>query len=177
MPYQYLALLRGVNVGGKNQLPMKDVARMFVEAGCSAVQTYIQSGNILFNAPAKTARRIPMILPEQIDERFGHRPPLVVRTTGQLAAVVAENPFPQVSEDALHVMFLSEPSGPARVKELDPARSSPDAFLVRGSEIYLWLPNGSARTKLSNAYFDSKLSNISTSRNWRTVTRLLQMMR
>jgi uncharacterized protein (DUF1697 family) len=63
------------------------------------------------------------------------------------------------------------------VKELDPARSSPDAFRVRGSEIYLWLPNGSARTKLSNAYFDSKLSNISTSRNWRTVTRLLQMMR
>ncbi len=75
------------------------------------------------------------------------------------------------------MMFLGDTPEAAKVKTLDPARSSPDAFAVRGGEIYLHLPNGSADSKLTNAYFDSKLSTVSTSRNWRTVTSLLALMK
>ena len=95
MPYGYLALLRGINVGGKNKLPMKDLAEMFLKAGCSEVRTFIQSGNVLFNAPAKVAKQIARTVPEQIDKRFGHRPPFVIRTAEQLAVVAANNPFLQ----------------------------------------------------------------------------------
>ena len=179
MPYACLALLRGINVGGKNKLRMKDLAEMFLKAGCTDVRTFIQSGNVLFNAPAKVAKQIAQTIPEQIEKRFGHRPPFVIRTAEQLAVVAASNPFlqPGAGERMLHVMFLADAPDPARVKDLDPARSSPDAFVVRGADIYLCLPNGVARTKLTNAYFDSKLATVSTIRNWRTVTTLLELMR
>ncbi|HZN92159.1 MAG TPA: hypothetical protein VFB81_05620, partial [Myxococcales bacterium] len=77
--------------------------------------------------------------------------------------------------DTLHVVFLADPPPPAKVAALDPARSPPDEFQVRGREIYLRCPNGFGRTKLSNAYFDSKLGTISTVRNWRTVLTLAEM--
>lgn len=179
MPYVYLALLRGINVGGKNKLPMKDLAEMFRKAGCTDVLTFIQSGNVLFNAPAKVAAKIATTVPEQIEKRFGHKPPFVIRTAEQLAVVAANNPFLQAGakEDTVHVMFLADTPDAARVKGLDAARSSPDAFSVRGADIYLHLPDGAGRTKLSNAYFDSKLATVSTARNWRTVMALLGMMK
>ena len=179
MAYQYLALLRGVNVGGKNKLPMKDLAAMFLAAGCRDARTFIQSGNVLFNAPAKVAKQISRAVPEEIEKRFGHRPPFVIRTADQLALVAANNPFLQAGADAdkAHVMFLADTPDAARVKGLDPLRSAPDAFAVSGADIYLYLPNGIADTKLTNAYFDSRLATVSTGRNWRTVTTLLQMMR
>ncbi len=179
MPYEYLALFRGINVGGKNLLPMRDLADMFVKAGCTDARTFIQSGNVLFKAPAKIAKQIGETVPEQIEKRFGHRPPILIRTAEQLAMVAANNPFLEAGadEDTVHVLFLAAAPEAARVKSLDPARSSPDAFAVRGAEVYLHLPNGVARSKLTNAYFDSKLATISTGRNWRTVTTLLEMMK
>jgi uncharacterized protein (DUF1697 family) len=157
---------------------MKELAELFLQVGCSEVKTFIQSGNVLFNAPAKVARKIAATLPEQIEKRFGHRPPLVIRTAEQLAMVAGNNPFlaAGAAEDMVHVMFLADTPDAARVEGLDAARSLPDAFAVRGADIYLHLPNGVAKTKLSNAYFDSKLATISTGRNWRTVLSLLAMM-
>lgn len=178
MPYKYLALLRGVNVGGKNKLPMKDLAEMFLASGCTDVKTFIQSGNVVFNAPAKVAKQISKTVPEQIEKRFGHRPPFVIRTAEQLAEGAANNPFLRGGGDETlaYLMFLADTPDAARVKGLDPARSSPDAYVVSGADIYLHLPVGIADTKLTNAYFDSKLATVSTCRNWRTVKALLEMM-
>ena len=177
-PYNYVALLRGVNLGGKNKLPMKDLAEMFLAAGCTDVKTFIQSGNVLFNAPAKVAGRIAAVIPEGVGKRFGHKPPIVIRTREQLAFAAANNPFLRdgASEDMVHLLFLADVPDANCVSALDPARSAPDAFAVRGAEIYLHLPHGVADTKLTNAYFDSKLKTISTGRNWRTVMTLLEMM-
>jgi uncharacterized protein (DUF1697 family) len=174
----YLALFRGINVGGKNKLPMKDLKTIFIAAGCEDVRTYIQSGNVIFRASSDVSGSLPGLIPAKVADDFGHRPPLILRTTGQLRDVVANNPFlaQGLPEDTLHVMFLADPPVPRRVDDLDPDRSRPDAFLVRGQEAYLHLPNGVADSKLTNVYFDSKLATISTGRNWRTVTRLLAMM-
>jgi len=174
----YVALLRGINVGGKNMLPMKDLCAMFGAAGCSEVRSYIQSGNVIFKADPGGAAQLPELITAQIAERFGHRPPVILRTVEQLREVVNNNPFLQAGagEETLHVMFLANRPDPARVETLDPNRSPPDAFAVRGQEIYLQLPRGVADTKLSNAYFDSKLATISTGRNWRTVLKLLELM-
>jgi uncharacterized protein (DUF1697 family) len=175
----YVALLRGVNVGGKNKLPMKDLAAIFVEAGCADVRSYIQSGNVVFRASPREATTLPGWISDKVAERFGHRPPVMLRTLEQVEAVLRNNPFLHggVDENALHVVFLADLPGPERVAGLDPNRSAPDAFVVRGQEIYLHLPNGVADSKLTNAYFDSKLGTISTGRNWRTVNKLADLLR
>ncbi len=177
-PVTYLALLRGINVGGKNKLPMKDLVDLFVEAGCDDVRTYIQSGNVIFGAAPDLAARLPGLVAARIAERFGYRTPVVLRTADQLRDVVANNPFlaAGAAEDELHVMFLADRPDPRRVADLDPDRFPPDAFVVRGQEVYLRLPHGAARTKLTNDYFDAKLATTSTGRNWRTVTTLAALM-
>ncbi len=178
-PSTYLALLRGINVGGKNQIPMKELVQLFVDIGCGDVRSYIQSGNIVFRADPPLAETIPARVTAAIAERFGCEVPVLLRTAEQIGDVIRNNPFLQTGapEDALHVLFLAGPPEPGHVATLDPGRSRPDQFTVRGSEIYLWLPNGVARSKLTNGYFDSKLATISTGRNWRTVLKLMGMMK
>jgi uncharacterized protein (DUF1697 family) len=175
---QYVALLRGINVGGKNILPMKDLAGMFGEAKCTNVLTYIQSGNVIFETPAG-APKIAELVQAKIEKQFGYRVPMVLRTREQLLKTIRDNPFlPAVSDHRwLHVYFLADPPKASAVASLDPNRSAPDAFHVRGQEIYLHMPNGMGRTKLTNAYFDSKLSTVSTARNWATVLKLSAMMK
>jgi len=173
----YVALLRGVNLAGKNKLPMRDLAAMLVKAGCQDVRTYIQSGNAVFSAPPELAKRIPPLISEAIAKKFGFRAPLVLRTTKELQGVVESSPFLKSAADtkALHVGFLADRPDPRRIAALDPKRSPGDSFEVIGREVYLCLPNGMGRTKLTNAYFDSGLATISTFRNWRTVLTLLEM--
>ena len=173
----HVALLRGVNVGGKNKLPMADLRAMFEIAGCEAVETYIQSGNVVFKAEAELATRIPGLIASAIEDRFGFRVPVVVRALDELREVVTANPFLDAVDDTktLHVAFLADTPQDDRVAQLDPVRSPPDAFRVLGREIFLHCPNGMARTKLTNSYFDSKLETVSTVRNWRTVLTLLAM--
>jgi uncharacterized protein (DUF1697 family) len=175
----YVALLRGVNLGGKNRLPMRDLAAMFAEAGCTDVVTYIQSGNVVFRATEACAARIPAAIAKEVADRLGFRAPVVMRTAGELRGVARGNPFlrggASAEAESLHVMFLADRPSPASVATLDPKRSPPDEFEVRGREIYLRCPNGVARTKLTNEYFDAKLATTSTMRNWRTVGKLVEM--
>ena len=173
----YVALLRGINVGGRNKLPMRDLAAIFVDAGCTDVATYIQSGNVVFCAEAKLAARIPGLISDSIAERLDLRVPVVIRSAAEFEQVVACNPYLELEPDftKLHVVFLADSPTSAACDALDPNRSPGDAYRIRGGEIYLHLPNGAARTKLSNAYFDSKLGTVSTGRNWRTVLKLHEL--
>ncbi len=177
MARTHVALLRGVNVGGKNKLPMPALASLFEEVGCRDVETYIQSGNVVFTAPERIATRLPQLLSERIWDRFGLTTPVVLRTREELAAVAQGNPYLAVGADpdTLLVMFLADRPDPSLVARLDAFRSPPDQFEVFGREIFLRCPNGFARTKLTNAYFDAKLATTSTGRNWRTVLRLVEM--
>jgi uncharacterized protein (DUF1697 family) len=170
-----LALMRGINVGGKNILPMKELAIMFEAAGCAKVRTFIQSGNVIFTAAPKVCEGLSRAIAAQVVKKYGFRTPVILRTAQQLRHAVAGNPFPG-EEDRLHLMFLQDKPSAGSVAGLDANRSAPDRFLVRGAEIYLHLPNGVARSKLTNAWFDSQLSTVSTLRNWRTVTKLLDLM-
>ena len=172
-----VALLRGVNVGGRNKLPMKELAAMFVDAGCNNVRTYIQSGNVLFRVEPTLDQDIPSLISASILSRFGYRVPVVTRTARELRGIVQANPFMERGDgpDKLHVAFLSEVPAHANVEALDANRSAPDEFAVLGREIYLCCPDGLARSKLTNDYFDSRLAATSTMRNWKTVLKLLDM--
>lgn len=174
---KHVALLRAINVGGRNMLPMKDLAEMFVKAGCRDVVTYIQSGNVVFSAPATVLQKLPQAVAQRIADDFGHRVPVVVRSHEELAAVVRNNPFLKAgeTEKALHVAFLADLPAADAVAKLDPQRSPPDRFAVVGKDVYLHLLNHAAKTKLTNAWMDSKLSTVSTARNWATVLKLREM--
>lgn len=173
----YVALLRGINVGGKNKLPMADLVAIFAAAGCRDVRTYIQSGNVVFVANATTAKRVSAVVSNRIADDFELNVPVVTRSAAELSKAARSNPFLKQGVDPvyLHVAFLAETPARSDVTKLDPNRSPGDTFDVRGREVYLHLPNGVARTKLTTAYFDSALGTVSTVRNWRTVLKLLEM--
>ena len=172
-----LALLRGVNVGGKAKLPMRELAEIFSAAGAQDVQTYIQSGNVTFRA--QDSPSVTKLVTDAIKLRYGYPGRIVLLTREELEKIVDQNPFVRagVPVQMLNVYLLADQPTSAAVKLLDPERSSPDTFVVRGRAIYLHVPNGMARTKLTNTYFDAKLQTTSTARNWRTTTELLERMR
>lgn len=174
---QHIALLRGINVGGHHKLPMKDLRRLFEAAGARSVRTYIQSGNVVFEAPTARAQGITEEVQARIQEELGFEAPIVHRTEAELARVQDSWPFDIEGLDPklLHVGFLADKPRPAKVAALDPDRSPPDVFVVKDKQVYLHFPNGSARSRLSNAWFDAQLGTLSTMRNWRTVQQLLQM--
>ena len=175
----HIALLRGINVGGKNKLPMKDLARMFVEVGCHDVRTFIQSGNVIFSADSEVILLVRDRIVKQIAMRYQYQTSLILRTVADLDAIVRSNPFLEraVPQDDLHVLFLADIPESSAVSRLDANHSPPDEFELCGREIYLRLPNGAGKTKLTNAYFDSRLATTSTGRNWRTTTKLLELAR
>jgi uncharacterized protein (DUF1697 family) len=174
---RHIALLRGINVAGKNKLPMKDLVALVIALGGREVRTHIQSGNVVFDATVALAGRMPTLLRDAIAERLGLAIPVVLRTAAELQAVVQTNPFLTTGADPqhLHVAFLADAPSPTQIAALDPDRSPPDAFVVRGREVYLCLPNGVGRSKLTNAYLDAKLATTSTVRNWRTVLALVEL--
>ena len=176
---RHVALLRGINVGGKNSLPMPALAALFADAGCTEVTTYIQSGNVIFSAPTKALASLASTISKRIASEHRLEVPVVIRSAARLAEVATNNPYVASTSDpkALHVMFLADAPTAQAVAGLDPERSPGDAFTVVGSEIYLRCPNGLGRSKLTNAYFDSRLGTTSTCRNWNTVLTLVEKSR
>jgi uncharacterized protein (DUF1697 family) len=172
---KHVALFRGINVGGNNLLPMKELCALFERNGCAQVASYIQSGNVIFDAPAKTLAQLPAKLEAAIAKRFGHRPPIQLRSAGEMTEVVAGLPFPDPAK--VFVGFLAAAPTKAALASLDAELGAPDRYVVRGREIYLEIVTNAARTKLTVAYFDKRLATVTTMRNWNTVMKLGELLR
>ncbi|HVD10712.1 MAG TPA: DUF1697 domain-containing protein [Gaiellaceae bacterium] len=174
---RYVALLRGINLGGHNKVSMPDLRALFASLGAEDVETYVQSGNVIFKS-AEGAGKLTEAIEKSIRRDFGLSVTVLLRTRPQLAKVHAGNPFAKSRKEStrLHVTFLAEKPDAARVRELDPERAKPDEFKVVGQEIYLHCPNGYGRSKLTNAYFEKQLGVAATTRNWKTVTKLAELV-
>ncbi len=173
---KHVALLRGINVGGKAKLPMRDLVAIFAGCGASAVETYIQSGNVVFAAAQPEAVVAAVTL--EIAKLYGYPGRIVLRSADEFAQAHQANPFVRAgaAPETLHIYFLADLPAAQAVAGLDAGRSPGDSFAVVGREVYLHLPQGMARTKLTNSYFDTKLKTVSTARNWNTVTKLAELM-
>ncbi len=169
-----VALLRGVNVGGKNKLPMRALCEVFAAAGCTEVESYIQSGNVVFWS-RQADGTLQQRLAAAIEEQFGFAVPVVVRTREEMQTVLRKNPFADVAEERLAVMFLRDRPMAEVLARLEAERFLPERFAVVGGEIFLDMPNGAGRSKLTTAYFDSRLKTVGTVRNVRTIRRLVEM--
>lgn len=178
-PVHRVALLRAVNVGGR-KLPMADLAALFREAGAAEVATYIQSGNVLFAAPADEVNTVVAKAVRAIRERFGYDAPMAVRSRQELDRAIAANPFADEARgdgpEPLYVMFLDREPEAGRIAKIDPDRSPPDRFVVNGREVYLHLPKGAGQSKLTVDWFDRQLGVTATARNWRTTQKLRDLL-
>jgi uncharacterized protein (DUF1697 family) len=174
----YVALLRGINLGGVNKISMKELRALVEGLGHEDVRTYLQSGNVVFESRSSTAKKLAAEIEDAVAKAFDLSVSVVMRTHPELVRVAAGNPFPtqEVKPTSLQVVFLAERASSKAVKQLDRDRSPPDQFDVKGREIYLWLPNGSARSKLNIDYFETKLGTTATARNWNTVLRVRELM-
>jgi uncharacterized protein (DUF1697 family) len=174
---RYIALLRGINVGGNKKVSMADLRELLSSLGHADVATYIQSGNALFTS----ARRDPAKLAQEIENRLERDlrmdVTVIVRSRDELAAVVAANPFVSRSTPltGLHATFLSEQPDKDKLSQIDPKQFEPDEFDVGNRVIYTHLLNGYAATKLNHDLFERSLGVRATSRNWNTVTKLLDL--
>jgi uncharacterized protein (DUF1697 family) len=173
---RFIALLRGVNVGG-NMLKMERVRELWAELGFENARTYVQSGNVVFEAkdpPAKWSQTIERAL-----ERETRLPVTVLlRTPADVGRVIANNPFLKekgIDPAKLHVTFLSSAVAKDAVKKLSAVDAGPDRFHVVGKEVYLHCPEGYGRTKLANNRLEKALSVKATTRNWNTVNKLYEM--
>ncbi|MGH3093375.1 MAG: DUF1697 domain-containing protein [Gaiellaceae bacterium] len=173
-PRRYVALLRGINVGGRNKVAMAALRETCEAVGCTDVATYIQSGNVVLASPLRAAG-LRAALEEAIADRLGVAPVVVVRTRVELAEVIARNPFPDADTANLHVAFLAGKLDSEAAAGLGELESPPEELAARDTEVYLHLPNGLGRAKLPVA-LGRRLSVPSTVRNWRTVTTLREML-
>lgn len=175
----WIALLRGINVGGHKKVRMAELRELCTSLGLAAVSTYIQSGNVVFRVGGGRAQ-VAGKLRRGIEEKFGFDIPVVVRTLEEMAAVVDGNPF--LAEDVedtskLHVTFLEGEPQPAAREGFAHYRIGPDEVRLVGTEAYLHCPQGLARTKLTPTFLERSFGTPSTTRNWRTVTTLLEQAR
>ncbi|WP_408891763.1 DUF1697 domain-containing protein [Myxococcus faecalis] len=174
---RYALLLRGVNVGTKNSLPMAELRAMLSRLGCGDVKTYVQSGNAVFTTKLGVAELTKGI--EEALEQFMGRPiATTLRTLKQLQAVVDGNPFADVATNpsSLCVTFLSAAPTKAELAPLHAQDWGPELFQVAGKEIYSWYPNGQGKSALAVALGKLALRGTVTTRNWNTVLKLLELL-
>jgi uncharacterized protein (DUF1697 family) len=175
---KYVALLRGVNVGGANKVKMEDLRRLVIGLGHSDVQTYLQSGNVVFGSASADPAHVAAGVEKAIADHLALTVTVLLRTRADLAKVLVSNPYLDRDTDLtkLTVTFLRDRPDPARAAGMPIPKGETAVFTVVGREVYLHCPDGYGRTKLSNAYIEKKLGLPATTRNWKSVTALHDLL-
>jgi len=174
----WISLIRGVNVGGHKKINKDQLVAIHAAVGCLQAQTYIQSGNVLFQHPQTQAEPLAGALVAELERHLGFAADVTVVSPVELATALDQNPF--TAEAALEpatclLGFLPQPVDPAQVAGMKPVDSGPDRFALGGRVVYLHCPQGVARTKLTNAYFEKQLRTRITFRNAQVVAKLLEL--
>lgn len=176
----YIALLRGINVSGKNIIKMTELKQLFLIEGFKNVTTYIQSGNIIFNTTENSKIKLEQTIKTAIKNQFGYTINLLVLTKQELETVFYNNPFivknTEIDITKLYVSLLNTAPDLNKISEIKAfIVNSDDEFIITEKRIYLYLPNGSAKTKLTNNLFEKKLKTVATTRNWKSITKLIEL--
>ncbi|MBK7212853.1 MAG: DUF1697 domain-containing protein [Bacteroidales bacterium] len=174
----WIALLRGINVSGSNLLKMDELKKSLSNAGLQSLISYIQSGNLIFKSGIHSGEELENLIQVTILNDFGLNVPVLVKSVIQLEDAVNQNPLINESGhdiDFLHLTLLSESPGPDLTSKIFPVNHSSEKALLSGDRIYLYCPEGYGRTKFTNTFFEKKLKVKATTRNWKTLTRLLEL--
>jgi uncharacterized protein (DUF1697 family) len=171
---RWVALLRAVNLGPRNRVPMADLRTLLEAAGHRGVRTYIASGNVLFESRSRSRTRVAADLERLIAAAFGVETTAIVRTPNELAAVVERHPFGHDTART-HISFLVAEPDAAAVTRLTGADHGPDRVELAGAEVYLHYPSGVQGSRLTAAKLEQLLQVRGTVRTWRTVVKLAEL--
>lgn len=172
-----LSILRGINVSGQKKIKMTDLKSMYESLGFKNVTTYIQSGNVVFDC--KSADGLVEQIEKAILKTFAFEVPVIIRTKKEIQSIVKNNPFLKKSNievDKLHITYLSEVPTTENLSAIQVLDFEPDLFTVKNKEVYVYCPNGYGKTKLTNTFFEKKLKEKATTRNWKTCNQLLYIL-
>ena len=171
-------MLRGVNVGGHNQIKMEALRALYESLKLETPQTYVQSGNVVFRTEEPNLVQLANRIETAIERKFDLRPTVIVRTCSELREVIARNPFAarhDIHPSKLLVVFLARDPGQEARDKLSQIKTDPEEVWIHDRELYIYYPNGMARPKLSPAAVEKALKTPGTGRNWNTVTKLLEI--
>ncbi|NVO19619.1 MAG: DUF1697 domain-containing protein [Bacteroidetes bacterium] len=175
----YVALLRGINVSGSKIIKMEDLRACMAKSGFRNISTYIQSGNILFESENMTDVELETRIGSAILNDFGFQVPVEIISKAKLKQILQENPFLKdinTSIDSLHLTILSAAPSPDLFNKLMPLEDDMDSCIFIDECIYLKCPNGYGRTKFTNTFFEKKLKLNATTRNWKTMAKLGELI-
>lgn len=174
----FIALLRGINVSGKNLIKMAELSQALSESGVSNVRTYIQSGNVIFESGTVNPEIIEKLIHDIILEQFDLEVPVQVIKRSELIHIRNQNPFLNdkgLAVDKLHLTLMNAIPDPLLVSKAGAGSFLPDESVVSGRTVYLYCPDGYGKTKLTNTFFEKKLKVSATTRNWATIAKLCEM--
>lgn len=173
---QYIAILRGINVGGKRKILMNDLKELFLELGFSNIKTYIQSGNVIFEASDTDTEKMSELIQNSIMDKYQFEVPVIVFQHELIEYVTNHNPFLESAELAdLHVTFLKSEPNKELVNQLKIYEESSDQYVVDQQVVFLHCSGKYHKSKYSNAFFEKGLQVTATTRNWKTVMKLKEL--
>jgi uncharacterized protein (DUF1697 family) len=172
----WIGLFRGINVGGNNLLPMKELISDLKSLKLENVRTYIQSGNVVFDSEQPNIVTLAKSITDRIEKRHGFRPQVLIMGSKDLQRAIDANPFPEAVSDpkSLHFFFLEKPPTAPNIKALDQAKSPTEAYQLKANVFYLHAPEGVGRSKLASSA-EKHLGVTATARNYRTVAAIAAM--
>jgi uncharacterized protein (DUF1697 family) len=170
----FVALLRAINLGRVNRVPMGDLGVALAEAGFTDVATHLQSGNVVLGSTKRSPAAVATSVEQLVSTEFGVDIEVMVRTAGALAKIATKHPLAPRRADSggLHVAFLKARPGAAAKRAFSGRTFGDDEFLIRDTEVYLRYPHGVAASKMNTALFEGGLGTPATVRTWKVVTRL-----
>lgn len=172
----YIALLRGINVSGKNKLPMAGLRALAETLDFQQPKTYIQSGNLIFHSEEEDQKLFAENLSKGIQEKFGFDVPVLILSQQELEDILKNNPFLiKEQDDKLHVSLLAEEPSTANLKKLEGVDKGREEFVLKGKTLYLFMPDGYGRAKLTNNFLEGRLKVSVTTRNWKTMNMLAEL--
>lgn len=173
----FIALLRGINVSGQKLIKMTDLKELFEAQGFQNVQTYIQSGNVIFYSKEKSIEKLENVIQTAIRKKFGFDVGILVITPDKIGYVLKNNPFIKKKKeiDRLYVTFLSKQPSAENIKKFSSIDYSPEEYEIEEQLVYLYVPNGYGKAKLNNNLFENKLKVEATTRNWKTINKLWEL--
>jgi uncharacterized protein (DUF1697 family) len=170
-----ISMLRGINVSGQKQVRMADLKSLYESLGLVNVQTYVQSGNVIFDSAEQDAAKLRKSIEAKIEKTFGFSVPVLVRGADDFRRILESHPFKHEEPLRVLVTFLYERPEQSKLDDLSHYEDQVDKFAIGEQEIFLFCPGGYGRTKVSNNFFEKKLGVVATTRNWKTVNTLYGM--
>jgi len=176
---KYLSILRGINVSGQKIIKMDSLKSLFEIQNFSNVKTYIQSGNIIFCSEINNKIKVEQRVEKIINDKYNFTVPAIILSYNDLQNIITNNPFSQNGNfdfSKLYVTFLKTAPDKSLAKNILNIASSSDQFEFLNNSIYLYCPNGYGKTKFNNNFFENKLNVSATTRNWKTINKLLEIL-